>query len=74
MAVLKIKTELRKGTFCNYCMEAKPLAIGDTNDRGIAIQYPGKLIAYGYDVHGCGSNGIVSKINYCPMCGRKLIK
>ena len=63
---------IQKGTYCDYCMGAKPLVIGDTNDQGIAIQYPGKLIAYGYDVHGSGSNGLVSKINYCPMCCRKL--
>ena len=71
---MKWKLFVYKETFCNYCMGAKPLAIGDTNDIGIAIRYPGKLIVYGYDVHGCGSNGIVSKINYCPICGRKLIK
>ena len=28
--------------------------------------------AYGYDIHGSGSNGLISKINYCPMCGKKL--
>ena len=61
-----------KKEYCDYCMGAKPLVIGETNDKGIAIQYSGKLIAYGYDVHGYGSNGLYIKINYCPMCGRKL--
>lgn len=56
---------------CEYCEGAKPLVIGETNDRGIAIS-SGKLIAYGYDVHGYGSNGLSVKIKYCPMCGRKL--
>mgnify|MGYP004658390741 FL=1 len=68
------KLFLYKGTYCDYCMGAKPLVIGDTNDRGIAIQYPDKLMAYGYDVHGFGSNGLSVKIKYCPMCGRELKK
>lgn len=56
---------------CEFCEGAKPLVIGKTNDYGIDIQYPNKLIAYGYDVHGTGSNGLVAKINFCPMCGKK---
>ena len=46
--------------------------IGKTDDFGIAIQYPAYLLAYGYDVHGGGSNGLGVKINYCPMCGKYL--
>lgn len=57
---------------CEYCEKAKALTIGKTDDCGIAIKYPNSLIAYGYDVHGAGSNGLEVKINYCPMCGRKL--
>ena len=57
---------------CKYCEKAEPLIIGKTNDYGIAIQYPNKLIAYGYDVHGSNSNGLIIKINYCPICGRRL--
>lgn len=57
---------------CAYCEEGKALVIGKTNDQGIAIQHPNILNAYGYDVHGSGSNGLVTRINYCPMCGRKL--
>lgn len=57
---------------CEYCDGGKPLVIGRTNDQGIAIQHPDKLIAYGYDIHGSGSNGLVTKINYCPMCGKKI--
>ena len=57
---------------CKYCQEAKPLAIGQTDDRGIAIRYPNTLNAYGYDVHGSCSNGLNVKINFCPMCGRKV--
>ena len=59
---------------CEFCEIGKPLTIGKTNDYGIAIQYPNKIVAFGYDVHGSGSNGLVSKINYCPICGRKLVK
>ena len=57
---------------CEFCERGKPLAIGKTNDYGLAIQYPNKIIAFGYDVHGAGSNGLVKKINYCRICGRKL--
>lgn len=57
---------------CEYCEKAIPLIIGKTNDRGIAILFPNRLNAYGYDIHGAGSNGLTVKINYCPMCGRKL--
>lgn len=57
---------------CQYCKYGYALVIGETDDRGIAIQYPNRLIAYGYDVHGGGSNGLVVRINYCPVCGRKL--
>lgn len=57
---------------CEYCEGAKALVIGETDDKGISIQYQGKLTAYGYDVHGFGSNGLTVRINYCPMCGKKL--
>lgn len=57
---------------CPYCDAGKPLVSDNINDRGIAIQHKGKLLAYGYDVHGYGSNGLQVSINYCPMCGKKL--
>lgn len=57
---------------CEFCKKGKALVNGKTDDLGIAIQYPRKLIAYGYDVHGMCNNGIFVKINFCPMCGRKL--
>lgn len=67
---------------CEYCEGAKALVIGKTDksnndDYGIAIHYAtGRycLMAYGYDVHGSGSNSISVQINYCPMCGRDLTK
>lgn len=58
---------------CPYCQKGEPLVIGKTNDYGIAIQYPNRLNAYGYDVHGTGSNGLIAHIKFCPMCGRKLV-
>lgn len=43
--------ENKKMNKCKYCDKGVPLIIGKTNDYGIAIQYPRKLIAYGYDIH-----------------------
>lgn len=63
-----------KREMCTYCDYGEPLAIGKTNDQGITIHYPNRLIAYGYSIHGFNSNGIAVDINYCPMCGRKLNK
>lgn len=57
---------------CKCCEVGEPLIIGKTNDYGIALWHPNILIAYGYDVHGTGSNGLEVKINYCPMCGKRL--
>lgn len=57
---------------CEYCDGGRPLIIGKTNDQGVAIQYPGILNAYGYDIHGSESNGLAARINYCPMCGKNL--
>lgn len=56
---------------CEYCEGAKPLVVGEANDKGIVIS-SNKLRAYGYDVHGTESNGLSVKIKYCPMCSRKL--
>lgn len=61
-----------KETYCDYCMGAKPLETGEINDKGIAIRFPSYLMAYGYDIHGSGANGLNVRINYCPMCGRKI--
>jgi hypothetical protein len=57
---------------CEYCEGGKALVMGNTNDYGIAIYNSNKLMAYGYDVHGVGSNGLEVTIQYCPMCGKKL--
>lgn len=65
-------TLTRKKGKCEFCELGKPLAIGKTNDQGIAIHYPNILNAYGYDIHGFSSNGINVKINYCPICGANM--
>lgn len=62
---------------CPYCDGAEPLVIGKTNDIGIAIKQETEptgpvIVAYGYDIHGSSSNGVQSKINYCPICGKSL--
>lgn len=61
---------------CDFCQGGKPLVTGETSDYGISINhisYIGPCLhAYGYDVHGTGSNGLTVKINYCPMCGKLL--
>lgn len=65
--------------YCAYCDGGTALVNGRDNkgidtDKGIAIHHPDKLVAYGYDVHGFGSNGLMVRIKYCPMCGRDLDK
>lgn len=62
--------ERKENYMCDYCDKGIALVIGQTNDYGIAIKYKNTLMAYGYDVHGSGSNGLLVKINYCPMCGK----
>lgn len=66
----KVK-EMRIEMKCKFCELGKPLVIGKTDDQGIAIHYPNFLNAYGYNIHGFGSNGISVKINFCPMCEKK---
>ena len=58
--------------YCDYCDGAKPLITDKGGDRGIALQYPAWLLAYGFDVHGSGSDGLLVKIQYCPICGKRL--
>ena len=63
---------------CRYCQLAEPIVIGKddkpgNDDYGIALHRPNYMFAYGYDIHGGGSNAIGVMINYCPMCGRKLV-
>ena len=63
---------------CRYCQLAEPIVIGkpdkpDNDDYGTVLHCPNYMFAYGYDVHGGGSNAIGVMINYCPMCGRKLV-
>lgn len=57
---------------CICCDGGIPLVTGETNDYGIAIHYPNKLVAYGYSINGYRSNGLTAIIKYCPICGKKL--
>lgn len=76
LSIRKTKTKQEGDTMdtCDYCDGAKPLVIGDTNDKGIAVHNTGKLVAYGYDVHGGGSNGLAVRICFCPMCGKRFVR
>ena len=68
---------MRRGAvnrMCDYCEKGKPLVTGRDNDRGITLHYPDYLMAYGYDVHGYNSNGLIVQINFCPVCGEPLGK
>lgn len=61
---------------CPTCDLVQPLVIGKTDDQGIALNNLSgsgwNIHAYGYDVHGSGSNGLLAPINFCPTCGRIL--
>lgn len=75
------RTSESNSEFCPYCDGAEPLVIGKTNDVGIAIKQETEpigpvIIAYGYDIRSSNPNGLrsflMSKINYCPVCGKSL--
>lgn len=58
---------------CRYCDLGFPLVVEDDGNKGIALHYKGnRMVAYGYDIHGAGSDGLSVRINYCPMCGKDL--
>lgn len=54
---------------CKYC--EKNISIKVKEPLGIGIHYPNRLIVRGVDKNGWDTS-IDIKINYCPMCGRKL--
>ena len=56
---------------CRYCKEGIALVLSENNDCGASIAYPNKLVAFGYN--RSYGNVLITEINYCPMCGRKLI-
>lgn len=55
---------------CSFCVGSKPLV--DDGVKGIVIQEPNHLMAYGYLVDHRGNDAVVIHVNYCPMCGRKM--
>lgn len=67
-----IYTQKEKDDGCEYCNNATPLTNGATDNSGICIRYPNRLIAYGYSKYGLNAHGVSAKIKYCPMCGCKL--
>lgn len=54
---------------CVYCEENK--SIETKEPLGVCIHYPNRLIVSGVDKYGWDIS-IDTKINYCPMCGRRL--
>lgn len=56
---------------CEYCEKNISIKVKET--LGISIHYPNKLIVRGVDKNGWDTS-IDININYCPMCGRKLIE
>lgn len=68
----EVRTILHASEPCIHCNGGHALIIIDDNDRGIAIQHPNRLVAFGYDPNGTSSNGVSCLINYCPMCGVKV--
>ena len=59
---------------CEYCEKGKGICKEDRKELGIELHGgKGKLIAYGTDSYNWDIS-VECKINYCPMCGRKLVK
>lgn len=59
---------------CEYCEKGKEICKENRKELGIELNGgKGKLIAYGTDSHNWDIS-VECKINYCPMCGRKLVK
>lgn len=54
---------------CEYC--EKNISIKVKEPLGMCIHYPDRLVVRGIDKKGWDIS-IEEKINYCPMCGRKL--
>lgn len=69
---LENKPVIQSSGPCIHCNGGRALIIDDENDRGIAIQHPNRLLAFGYDPNGPSSNGVSCIIEYCPMCGVKI--
>jgi len=57
---------------CDYCQGGKTICDKNKNYLGIELHSATQcLVAYGIDK--CGWDvSVCTKVNYCPMCGRKL--
>lgn len=59
---------------CEYCEKGKGICKENKTELGIELHSgSGHLVAYGTDKHNWGIS-VQCKINYCPMCGRKLLE
>ena len=59
---------------CEYCEKGKGICKGNRKELGIELHSgSGHLTAYGTNTYNCDIS-VQCKINYCPMCGRKLVK
>lgn len=57
---------------CKYCYEGKTICEDNRKELGIELHSgTSKLVAYGLDKANWDIS-VECKINYCPMCGRKL--
>lgn len=63
-----------KNNMCEYCIEGKAICEENRDELGIELQSgAGYLVAYGLDKMNWDIS-VMAKINFCPMCGRKLIE
>lgn len=57
---------------CEYCEDGKGICRDNKRELGIELHSASsKLVAYGLDKANWDIS-VECKINYCPMCGRKL--
>ena len=57
---------------CEYCNKGKSICKDNRQELGIELHSGiSKIVAYGLNKQGWDIS-VDCKINYCPMCGRKL--
>lgn len=62
-----------KSDECEYCKNGKGICIDNKKELGIELHSAkSKLVAYGLDKNNWDIS-VECNINYCPMCGRKLV-
>lgn len=59
---------------CEYCEKGKAISKDNRRELGIELHGgSGHLVAYGKDTFNCDIS-VQCKINYCPMCGKKIVR